>query len=142
LISNACLYNIIFVNNLPPHLKNSGSTTDSTCVVVADATMNEAGQGKFLSSCLFFFFFFPFLFFFYQPTERYSRDMSDQSWSTAVATQDLGWTVVWPLPYPTLLGPTNSLLSTNHVAWFLVAFGFGQSLSIFHPIRSSFSFSF
>jgi len=28
LISNACLYNIVFVNNLPPHLKNFGSATE------------------------------------------------------------------------------------------------------------------
>jgi len=27
LISNACLYNMVFVNNLPSHLKNSGSVT-------------------------------------------------------------------------------------------------------------------
>ena len=27
LISNACLYNIVFINNLPPYLKNSGSAT-------------------------------------------------------------------------------------------------------------------
>jgi len=27
LISNAYLYNIVFVNNLPPYLKNSGSAT-------------------------------------------------------------------------------------------------------------------
>jgi len=27
LISNACLHNIVFINNLPPHLKNSGSAT-------------------------------------------------------------------------------------------------------------------
>jgi hypothetical protein len=31
LISNAYLYNIIFVNNLPPHLKNSGSATGQLC---------------------------------------------------------------------------------------------------------------
>jgi hypothetical protein len=28
LISNACLYNIVFVNNLSYHLKNSGSATN------------------------------------------------------------------------------------------------------------------
>ena len=28
LISNAYLYNIVFVNNLPSHLKNSGFATD------------------------------------------------------------------------------------------------------------------
>jgi hypothetical protein len=28
LISNECLYNIVFVNNLSPYLKNSGSATD------------------------------------------------------------------------------------------------------------------
>ena len=28
MISNECLYNIVFVNNLSPYLKNSGSATD------------------------------------------------------------------------------------------------------------------
>jgi len=52
LIFNACLYNIVFVNNLSPHLKNSGSATGYRDAEATSKIMVASRLGQLYFSCL------------------------------------------------------------------------------------------